>query len=131
MQRELHPVRTTSCCETRRVSRQHRMSPRSFMPSKGRWRSRAWAGARANLLAVDLDQLAHVFTAMARLVKALAFGPRPPDPGLDHPAAQRLARDPHIVAVRELLGSQGWAEIRIMLAHQGDGLVAQNIRQAI
>jgi hypothetical protein len=59
------------------------------------------------LAAVDLDQLAHVFTAMARLVKALAFGPRPPDPGLDHPGAQRLARDPHIVAVRELLGSQG------------------------
>src|SRR3954453_22539310 len=83
------------------------------------------------LAAVDLDQLAHVFTAMARLVKALAFGPRPPDPGLDHPAAQRLARDPHIVAVRELLGRQGWAEIRIMLAHQGDGLVAQDIRQAI
>ena len=83
------------------------------------------------LAAVDLDQLAHVLTAMARLVKALAFGPRPPDPGLDHPAAQRLARDPQIVAVRELLGSQGWAEIRIMLAHQGDGLVAQDIRQAI
>src|SRR4051794_23047434 len=68
---------------------------------------------------------------MARLVKALAFGPRPPDPGLDHPAAQRLARDPHIVAVRELLGRQGWAEIRIMLAHQGYGLVAQDIRETI
>src|SRR5215212_7653340 len=68
---------------------------------------------------------------MARLVKALALGSRPPDPDLDHPAAQRLARDPHIVAVRELLGGQGWAEVRIVLAHQGDGMVAQDIRETI
>src|SRR3954452_18173441 len=68
---------------------------------------------------------------MARLVKALALGPRPPDPGLDHPAAQRLARDPQIVAVCELLGGQGWAEVCIVLAHQGYGLVAHDIREAI
>src|SRR3954470_12791335 len=72
-----------------------------------------------------------MLAAVARLVKALAFGPRPPDPGLDHPAAQRLARDPHIVAILELLGSQGWAEVRIVLAHQGYGMVAQDIREAI
>src|SRR3954452_14032244 len=37
--------------------------------------------------AIDLDQLAQVLAAMARLVKALALGSRRPDPGLDHPAA--------------------------------------------
>ena len=72
-----------------------------------------------------------MLAAMARLVKALALGPRQPEPGLDHPAAQRLARDPQIVALRELLGRQGRAEIRIMLPHQADGMVAQDIRQAI
>src|SRR3954451_5161096 len=51
--------------------------------------------------------------------------------GLDHPTAQRLARDPQIMAVFELLGGQGWAEVRIGLAHQGYGLVAQESRQAI
>src|SRR3978361_201349 len=39
----------------------------------------------AVLAAVDLDQLAQVLTAMARLVEPLALGPRQPDPGLDHP----------------------------------------------
>src|SRR3954454_3153976 len=68
---------------------------------------------------------------MARLVKARALGSRPPKPGLDHPTAQRLARDPQIMAVFELLGGQGWAEVRIVLAHQGDGMVAQESRQAI
>src|SRR5437763_363929 len=47
------------------------------------------------------------------------------------PAAQRLARDPRIMAVLELLGSQGRAEVRIVLAHQGYGMVAQTIREAI
>src|SRR4051812_1465371 len=68
---------------------------------------------------------------MARLAKALALGSRPPDPGLDHPAAQRLARDPQIMAAFELLGRQGRAEVRIVLAHQGYGMVAQTIREAI
>src|SRR3954451_13766532 len=68
-----------------------------------------------------------MLAAVARLVKALALGPRPPDPG----AAQRLARDPQIVAILELLGGQGWAEVRIVLAHQDYGLVAQDIREAI
>src|SRR3954451_21080848 len=85
----------------------------------------------AVLAAVDLDQLAHVFTAVARLVKALALGSPSPDPSLDHPDTQRLARDPQIVAVRELLGRQGWAEVRIVLAHQRHALAAQSIREAI
>src|SRR3954451_3499410 len=68
-----------------------------------------------------------MLAAVARLVKALALGPRPPDPG----AAQRLARDPQIVAILELLGGQGWAEVRIVLAHQGYGMVAQDIRETI
>src|SRR4051812_38858013 len=72
-----------------------------------------------------------MLAAVARLVKVLALGPRSPDPGLDHPAAQCLARDPQIVVVLELLGGQGWAEIRIVLAHQGHGMVAQDLRQAI
>ncbi len=73
----------------------------------------------AVLAAIDLDQLAQVLAAMARLVKALALGPRQPEPGLDHPGAQRLARDPQSVALLELLGRQGWAEIGVMLAAPG------------
>src|SRR4051795_5279982 len=79
----------------------------------------------------EREELIRARVAIVNRIEAVLTVLGPPDPGLDHPAAQRLARDPHIVAVRELLGSQGWAEIRIMLAHQGDGLVAQDIRQAI
>ena len=73
----------------------------------------------AVLAAIDLDQLAQVLAAMPRLVKALALGPRQPEPSLDHPGAQCLARHPQSVALLELLSRQGWAEICIMLPHKG------------
>jgi hypothetical protein len=46
---------------------------------------------------VDLDQLADMFTTMSRLLDAFALRPRQPNPGLPHPAAQRLSRHAYIV----------------------------------
>src|ERR1700716_1614859 len=48
---------------------------------------------------VDLDQLAEMLTAMTRLLDASALRPGQPDSGLPHPAAQRLSRHPHIMAL--------------------------------
>src|SRR5215218_872869 len=85
----------------------------------------------AVLATIDLDQLAQMLAAVARLVKALALGARQPQPGLDHPGPQRLTGDPQSVALLELLGRQRWAEIRIMLPHQADGMVPQDLWQTI
>src|SRR5918998_1721261 len=85
----------------------------------------------AVLAAIDLDQLAQMLTTIARLVKAFALGTWQPDPGLDHPGAQRLAGDPQSVALRKLLGCQRRAEIRVVLPHQADGMVPQDLRQAV
>jgi hypothetical protein len=83
------------------------------------------------LAAIDLDQLTEMLATMPRLMKALALGTRQPQPGLDHPGAQCLAGDPQGVALLELLGRQGWAEIRIMLPYQSHRMLAQDVRQTI
>ena len=51
--------------------------------------------------------------------------------GLNHPGAQCLTGNPQVVAFLKLLGRERRAKIGIMLADQGHGMLAQDIRQAI
>ena len=68
------------------------------------------------LAAVDLHQFADAFAPRPRLVNLLALLAIAPQPGFDHPLAQRFTgnRDPVILA--QLLGCQGRAKIPIPLA---------------
>jgi hypothetical protein len=73
-------------------------------------------GVRA---AVDLHQLAPGAPALARTVdsaRALPLGL--PQAFLDHPAAQGLGSVGKAVALGQVLGSKGGAEVTIVLAHQ-------------
>jgi hypothetical protein len=72
-----------------------------------------------------------MLTTMARLLDALALGPGQPDPGLPHPAAQRLSRHPHIMTFGQLLGGQRRTKVRVVLPDQRDGLITHDIRQAV
>src|SRR5260370_14209740 len=80
---------------------------------------------------VDLDQLAEMLTTMARLLDAFALRPGQPDPGLPHPAAQRLSRHAHIMALAQLLVRQRQTKVRIVLPDQRDGVITHDIRQAV
>src|ERR1700682_742078 len=74
---------------------------------------------------VDLDQLADMLTTMARLLDAFALRPGQPDPCLPHPAAQRLSRHAHIMALAQLLGRQRRAKV-VVLPDQRDGLITHD-----
>jgi hypothetical protein len=102
----------------------------------GRSASRRAAGCRpifepAMVRTVDLDQLAEMLTTMARLLDAFALRPGQPDSGLPHPAAQRLSRYVHIMALAQLLGGQRRAKVRVILPDQRDGVITHDIRQAV
>ena len=73
------------------------------------------------LATVDLHELAQARTPLTRLVGAarpLRTGD--PEPGVDHPVAQRLARDADVVPLRKLLTRQRRAEIRVVTSHALD-----------
>src|SRR3979490_3160405 len=72
-----------------------------------------------------------MLTAMARLLDASALRPGQPDSGLPHPAAQRLSRHAHIMALAQLLGGQRRTKVRVVLPDQRDGVVTHDIRQAV
>jgi len=72
-----------------------------------------------------------MLTAMARLLDALAFGPRQPNPGLPHPAAQRLPRHPQIMAFGQLLGRQRRTKICVVLSNQRNRMITHNVGQAV
>src|ERR1700681_2626384 len=72
-----------------------------------------------------------MLTTMARLLDAFALRPRQPDPGLPHPAAQRLSRHAHIMALGQLLGRQRRAKVRVVLPDQRDGVITHHIRKAV
>jgi hypothetical protein len=118
-------------CAFRRHEAQRHQAAGGIVHEHQKRAGRAAILKAAMLAAIDLDQLAQMLAAVAWLVKALARGARQPEPGLDHPGAQRLAGDPQGVALLELLGRQGWAEIRVVLPDQADRLLAQNVRQTI
>src|SRR5271166_3221235 len=68
------------------------------------------------LAAVDLDQFANALAPRPRLVNLLTLLAIAPQPGFDHPLAQRFTanRDPMILA--QLLGRQRRAKIPVPLA---------------
>src|ERR1700720_4500920 len=72
-----------------------------------------------------------MLTTMARLLDAFALRPRQPDSGPSHPAAQRLSRYAHIMALAQLLGGQRRAKVRVVLPNQRDGMITHGIRQAV
>ena len=85
----------------------------------------------AVLRAVDLHQLSGAVPAVARLVQAaLPLGPVHPQPGLNHPAPQRLPAERDAVQLRQLLRRQRGPEVRIALAHERQGGVADRFRLA-
>jgi len=59
-----------------------------------------------------------MLTTMARLLDAFALRPGQPDSGLPHPAAQRLSRHAHIMALAQLLGGQRRTKVRVVLPDQ-------------
>src|SRR6267142_982907 len=71
-----------------------------------------------------------MLTTMTRLLDAFALRPGQPDSGLPHPAAQRLSRHAHIMALAQLLGGQRRAKVRVVLPDQRDGVITHDIRQA-
>ena len=85
----------------------------------------------AMVRAVNLNQFAEMFTTMARLLDAFALRPGQPDPGLPHPAAQRLSRNTHVMALVQLLGGQCRTKVRIVLPDQRDGVITHDVRQSI
>src|ERR1700687_5271508 len=72
-----------------------------------------------------------MLTTMARLLDAFALRPGQPDSGLPHPAAQRLSRHAHIMALAQLLGRQRRTKVRVVLPDQRDGVITHDIRQAV
>lgn len=71
--------------------------------------------------AVDLHQFAHRRASRAKLKHALApHGLVLPQPGFDHPAAQRLAAVRKGVMLHQVLACQRWPEVRVALADQID-----------
>ena len=79
------------------------------------------------LAAVDLDQFANAVAPRPRLVNLLALLAIAPQPGFDHPLAQRFAanRDPVILA--QLLGRQGRAKIPVPLADDRQNRAPQRL----
>src|SRR5260370_33452510 len=71
-----------------------------------------------------------MLTTMARLLDAFALRPGQPDSSLAHPAAQRLSRHAHIMALAQLLGRQRRTKVRVALPDQRDGVITHDIRQA-
>src|ERR1700722_12835872 len=67
------------------------------------------------LRAVDLDQLTNMLAAMPGLLDALAFSAGHPDPGLPHPAAQRLPRNFEIMTLCQLLGRECRSKVCVAL----------------
>ena len=72
---------------------------------------------------VDLDQLARAFPPQARLVKRPTLLARQPQPVMQHPLAQGLARDLQPVIRGQLLGGQRRAEIRVALPDERQRVV--------
>ena len=68
------------------------------------------------LAAVDLHQFADAFAPRPRLVNLLALLAIAPQPGFDHPLAQRFTGNRDPVILTQLLGCQGRAKIPIPLA---------------
>jgi hypothetical protein len=83
------------------------------------------------LRAIDLDQLADMLAAIARLLDPLAFRPRYPDASLAHPATQRLSGNSQVMTSEQLLGSQCRTKVRIKLAHQSDRMIANRVRKPV
>jgi hypothetical protein len=83
------------------------------------------------LAAVDLHQLAQSFSAQPGLMKASALLAGEPQARLDHPPAQRFARDLQPVLLGQHLGRQRRAEVGVSGAHQLDCPVTQLIRQPV
>ena len=79
------------------------------------------------LAAVDLDQFANAVAPRPRLVNLLALLAIAPQPGFDHPLAQRFTanRDPMILA--QLLGRQGRAKIPVPLADDRQNRAPQRL----
>ena len=85
----------------------------------------------AVLAAVDLHQLAQAVAAVAGLVDPPAAGlARHPQAGLAHPLPQRLARQPQVVGLGQLLGRERRAEVGVALAHDRERGLAHRSRQA-
>jgi hypothetical protein len=64
---------------------------------------------------VDLDEFADAVAAMPGLMDwGQAMLPIPPEPILDHPFAQRLARDETAMSLRKLLGRKRRSKIGVM-----------------
>jgi hypothetical protein len=83
------------------------------------------------LATVDLNELAQAVAPVARLVHGLGPGlPLDPEPGRDHPLAQRLVRNRQIVQLGELLGREGRPEIGVALAHDRQRRRADLVRQS-
>ena len=68
------------------------------------------------LAAVDLHQFADAFAPRPRLVNLLALLAIAPQPGFDHPLAQRFTTNRDAVILAQLLSCQGRAKIPIPLA---------------
>jgi hypothetical protein len=72
-----------------------------------------------------------MLAAMPGLLDALAFSAGHPDPGLPHPAAQRLPRNFEIMTLCKLLSRECRSKVCVALPHQGDRMIANHIRQAV
>jgi len=82
------------------------------------------------ITAVDLDQLAQCRPPVPGLVDtAHAPGARNPKARVDHPVAQRLARDLDAVLLRELFARQSRTEVRVAIAHEIHDLLAKGCGQ--
>jgi hypothetical protein len=76
---------------------------------------------------VDLDQLAQTRPPMPRLMRpAIPLRTGDPQPGVDHPSPQRLARDVEPVLLGELLARQRRPEVRVATSHEVQGPVTKD-----
>jgi hypothetical protein len=80
---------------------------------------------------IDLDQFADMFTPKPRLLDAFALRPWQPDAGLPHPAAQCLSRQPYIMTLASFSAASVGPKVRVVLADQLDGMITNDIRQAV
>jgi hypothetical protein len=80
---------------------------------------------------VDLHQLAQALVTQARLVKRPALTARQPQPVLNHPGPQRLARYRKPMLLRQLLGRQRRPEVGVALADQGRSQVPHAVADAV
>jgi hypothetical protein len=65
------------------------------------------------LAAIDLDQFADAIAPRPRLVNLLALLAIAPQPGFDHPLAQRFTANRNPMILVQLLGRQGRAKIPV------------------